>query len=68
MKRASVLVFCGLFVCLMASASVVQAGGFALYEWGARSTAMATTGYAQAGDASVIATNPALMKIGRAHV
>ena len=69
MKRASVLVFCGLFVCLMASASVVQAGGFALYEWGARSTAMATTGYAQAGDASVIATNPALMtKLAGDHV
>ncbi|MGL1863954.1 MAG: outer membrane protein transport protein [Pseudodesulfovibrio sp.] len=69
MKRASVLVFCGLFVCLMASASVVQAGGFALYEWGARGTAMATTGYAQAGDASIIATNPALMtKLEGKHV
>lgn len=61
MKRASVLIFCSLFVCLLASASVVQAGGFALYEWSSRGIAMATTGYAQAGDASVIATNPALM-------
>lgn len=61
MKRASALFFCCLFVCLLASASVVQAGGFALYEWSARGVAMATTGYAQAGDASIIATNPALM-------
>lgn len=61
MKRASVVVFCFLFVCLMASASTVQAGGFALYEWSARGVAMATTGYAQAGDASILATNPALM-------
>jgi len=61
MKRASVLVFFSLFVCLLASASVVNAGGFALYEWSNRGVAMATTGYAIAGDASVIATNPALM-------
>jgi len=61
MKRASAIVLSCLFVCLLASASVVQAGGFALYEWSNRGVAMATTGYAVAGDASVIATNPALM-------
>ena len=60
MKRASAIVFC-LAVCLLASASVVQAGGFALYEWSARGVAMGTTGYAQGVDSSVIATNPALM-------
>lgn len=32
-----------------------------MYEWSNRGVAMATTGYAVAGDASVIATNPALM-------
>ncbi|MDC0335761.1 outer membrane protein transport protein [Pseudodesulfovibrio sp.] len=69
MKRASALIFCCLFACLLASASVVQAGGFALYEWSQRGIAMATTGYAQAGDASVIATNPALMtKLEGKHV
>lgn len=61
MKRASVLIFCSLFVCLLASASVVQAGGFALYEWSHRGLAMATTGYAINNDASVIAYNPAMM-------
>ncbi len=61
MKRTSVGIFCLLFVCLMASASAVQAGGFALYEFSNRGVGMATTGYAIAGDASVIATNPALM-------
>ena len=60
MKRASIFVFC-LAICLLASASVVQAGGFALYEWSTRGVAMGTTGYAQGIDASVIATNPALM-------
>ena len=60
MKRASVIFFC-LAVCLLASASIVQAGGFALYEWSNRGLAMGTTGYAQGVDASVIATNPALM-------
>ncbi len=61
MKRTSAVFFCFLFVCVLASASAVQAGGFALYEWSNRGVAMATTGYAIAGDASVIATNPALM-------
>ncbi len=61
MKRASVFVLCCLFICLLASASNVQAGGFALYEWSNRGVAMATTGYAQGVDPSVIATNPALM-------
>jgi long-chain fatty acid transport protein len=68
MKRAVVAVFCSLFVCLLATASSVHAGGFALYEWSSRGVAMATTGYAVAGDASVIATNPALMtKLDGSH-
>lgn len=61
MKKTSVLIFCSFFVCLLASASVVQAGGFQLFEFSNRGVAMATTGYAIAGDASVLATNPALM-------
>jgi long-chain fatty acid transport protein len=61
MKRASIIVFSCLVICLLASVSVVQAGGFALYEWSNRGIAMGTTGYAFGGDASVIATNPALM-------
>jgi long-chain fatty acid transport protein len=61
MKRAVFAGICSLFVCLLATASGVHAGGFALYEWSNRGVAMATTGYAIAGDASVIATNPALM-------
>ncbi len=61
MKRASVVVFCCLFTFILTSASIVQAGGFALYEWSNRGVAMGTTGYAQGVDASVIATNPALM-------
>jgi len=61
MKRASAIVSCCLFVCLLASASISYAGGFALYEWSNRGIAMGTTGYAFGGDASVIATNPALM-------
>jgi len=60
MKRASVIVFCCLLY-LAASVPIAQAGGFALYEWSNRGVAMGTTGYAFAGDASVIATNPALM-------
>ncbi|QJB58230.1 outer membrane protein transport protein [Pseudodesulfovibrio sp. zrk46] len=60
MKRASVLFVCSLFACLM-MASMAQAGGFQLFEYSNRGVAMATTGYAIAGDASVIATNPALM-------
>jgi len=59
MKRAVVAVCCNLVLCLLATS--VHAGGFALYEWSNRGTAMGTTGYAIAGDASVIATNPALM-------
>jgi len=59
MKRASVLFFCCLFVCLTAVSA--QAGGFALYEWGNRSIGMATSNYAVGNDASVIAYNPALM-------
>lgn len=61
MKRTSVLVLCSLVVCLLASASVVQAGGFALYEWSNRSIGMATTGYTKGADASVVALNPSLM-------
>jgi long-chain fatty acid transport protein len=52
----------------LAAASSVYAGGFALYEWSNRGVAMATTGYAIAGDASVVATNPALMtKLDGSH-
>ncbi|MEF2230553.1 MAG: outer membrane protein transport protein [Pseudodesulfovibrio sp.] len=61
MKRVSVqcvLVFCA---CLLLAAGNARAGGFALYEWSNRGLAMGTTGYAQGVDASVIATNPALM-------
>jgi long-chain fatty acid transport protein len=61
MKRASVwFVFCFL-ACLLATASVVQAGGFALYEWGNRALGMGTANYATGNDASVIAYNPAQM-------
>lgn len=61
MKRASVSIFCFLFVAVMAAASTVQAGGFALYEWSNRSIGMATTGYTKGVDASVVALNPSLM-------
>jgi len=61
MKRASAIVLSCLFVCLLASASVVQAGGFALYEWSNRGVGMATAGYTKAADASVVAYNPSLM-------
>lgn len=61
MKRASSIVFFCLFACLLGTASIAKAGGFALYEWSNRGIAMGTTGYAIYGDASVIATNPALM-------
>lgn len=61
MKRASAFVFCCLLICMVASATAVHAGGFALYEWSNRGIAMGTTGYAIGQDASVIATNPALM-------
>jgi len=61
MKRASVVVYCCLFLFTLAAASTVQAGGFALYEWSNRGIAMGTTGYAQGVDASVVATNPSLM-------
>lgn len=61
MKRASAVFFCCLFVCLLASASAVQAGGFALYEFSNRGIGMATTGYAINDDASVLAYNPSMM-------
>lgn len=61
MKRASVSVFCFLFVAVLATAGTVQAGGFALYEWSNRSIGMATTGYTKGVDASVVALNPSLM-------
>lgn len=61
MKRASAIFFCSLFVCLLASATTVQAGGFALYEWGNRALGMGTANYATGNDASVIAYNPAQM-------
>ncbi|QGY40595.1 aromatic hydrocarbon degradation protein [Pseudodesulfovibrio cashew] len=67
MKRASIFFFCALFLSLTATAA--YAGGFALYEWSSRGVAMGTTGYAFAGDASVVATNPALMtKLEGGHV
>lgn len=59
MKRASVLVYCSLFICLLASNA--QAGGFALYEWGSRAVGMGTANIATGTDASVVAYNPALM-------
>lgn len=58
-KRASVLLFCCLCVCLMASAAF--AGGFQLFEYGTRAVSMGTANYAVGDDASVIAYNPALM-------
>jgi len=61
MKRASIVFFCSLFVCLLTTASVVQAGGFALYEWGNRALGMGTANYATGNDASVVAYNPAQM-------
>ncbi len=61
MKRASVIVFCCLIVCILANGAVVQAGGFQLFEFSNRSVAMGASGYAIAGDASVLATNPSLM-------
>jgi len=61
MKRASAIFFCSFFLCLLATAATVQAGGFALYEWGNRSLGMATANYATGNDASVIAYNPSLM-------
>ncbi|SOB58119.1 conserved exported protein of unknown function [Pseudodesulfovibrio profundus] len=59
MKRASVLVYCSLFICLLASTA--HAGGFALYEWGSRAIGMGTANIATGTDASVVAYNPALM-------
>ncbi|WP_319584455.1 OmpP1/FadL family transporter [uncultured Pseudodesulfovibrio sp.] len=61
MKRASACFVFSFLVCLLATASVVQAGGFALYEWGNRALGMGTANYATGNDASVIAYNPALM-------
>lgn len=59
MKRASVLFFCCVFLCLMAVSA--QAGGFGLFEWGNRAISMGTSNYAVGDDASVVAYNPALM-------
>ncbi|EGB14134.1 membrane protein involved in aromatic hydrocarbon degradation [Pseudodesulfovibrio mercurii] len=61
MKRASACFVFSVLVCLLATASVVQAGGFALYEWGNRALGMGTANYATGNDASVIAYNPAEM-------
>ena len=61
MKRASVLFVFSFLVCLLASVSVVQAGGFALYEWGNRALGMGTANYATGNDPSVVAYNPAQM-------
>lgn len=61
MKRASAWFVFSFLVCLLATASVVQAGGFALYEWGNRALGMGTANYATGNDASVVAYNPALM-------
>jgi len=61
MKRVSVQSIFVFFACLLLAAGTAQAGGFALYEWSNRGLAMGTTGYAQGVDASVVATNPALM-------
>jgi len=61
MKRASAIFFCSFFFCLLATAATVQAGGFALYEWGNRALGMGTANYATGNDASVIAYNPSLM-------
>ena len=61
MKRFSVQGIIVLCFCLLGFAGSARAGGFALYEWSNRGLAMGTTGYAQGVDASVVATNPALM-------
>ena len=54
-KRVTVLV---LFICLGYGGSV-HAAGFALYEWGARGTALGGTMLGRADDASAVAYNPA---------
>ena len=61
MKRASILVFCSIFVAILATAPAVQAGGFGLFEWGNKAISMGTANYAVGDDASVLAYNPALM-------
>lgn len=61
MKRASAFFVFGFLICMLATASVVHAGGFALYEWGNRALGMGTANYATGNDASVIAYNPAQM-------
>ncbi|MCJ2164949.1 MULTISPECIES: OmpP1/FadL family transporter [unclassified Pseudodesulfovibrio] len=61
MKRVSIVFFFCFLACLLTTASVVQAGGFALYEWGNRALGMGTANYATGNDASVVAYNPALM-------
>lgn len=56
MKKLRVL----LLVCLLLStASMAQAEGFAVYEWGARSTALGGTLTARTPDPSAVASNPA---------
>lgn len=61
MKRASAFFVFGFLICMLATASVVHAGGFALYEWGNRALGMGTANYATGNDASVVAYNPAQM-------
>lgn len=61
MKRASVIFVCSLLVCLFASASLVHAGGFGLFEWGNGALGQGTAFYATGDDASVVAYNPAQM-------
>jgi len=61
MKRASVVFVCSLLVCLLASASLVHAGGFGLFEWGNAALGQGTAFYATGDDPSVVAYNPAQM-------
>ncbi|AMK11362.1 OmpP1/FadL family transporter [Pseudodesulfovibrio indicus] len=61
MKRASAFFVFSFLVCLLATTSMVHAGGFALYEWGNRALGMGTANYATGNDASVVAYNPAQM-------
>ncbi|WP_272700064.1 OmpP1/FadL family transporter [Desulfovibrio sp. Fe33] len=61
MKRVYACFALGFLACLLATADVVHAGGFALYEWGNRALGMGTANYATGNDASVIAYNPAQM-------
>ncbi|WFS61357.1 OmpP1/FadL family transporter [Pseudodesulfovibrio thermohalotolerans] len=61
MKRVYACFALGFLACLLATANVVHAGGFALYEWGNRALGMGTANYATGNDASVVAYNPAQM-------